>query len=314
MVNIRHVKHKDINKLKWDECIDTAPNGLIYANSFYLDIMSKGWDGLVMNDYEAVMPLTWNKKFGILYLRQPAFTQQLGIFGNGTFNKELTKEFIQKASEIFSFAEINLNYANEYPKYFFKKCNLILPLNQPFDVLKRSFRNDLIKKSQSAHLIYSSSKDVEEGIQLFKHFYSKRLPDLKKADYENLLQLCFLLKSKNQLLIRKIKSKDETLLAIALFFKDKKRIYYILSTLLPEGRKYDANALLLYEVIKEFSNQNLLFDFEGSDIPSINFFFKKYKPIEEPYSFVRINKLSFWKKWIKIVYDYFKQSVLINKK
>ena len=76
MVNIRHVKHKDINKLKWDKCIDTAPNGLIYANSFYLDIMSKGWDGLVMNDYEAVMPLTWNKKFGIFYLRQPAFTQQ----------------------------------------------------------------------------------------------------------------------------------------------------------------------------------------------------------------------------------------------
>ena len=114
-------------------------------------------------------------------------------------------------------------------------------------------------------------------------------------------------------MIRKIKSKDETLLSIALFFKDKKRIYYILSTLLPEGRKYDANALLLYEVIREFSNQNLLFDFEGSDIPSINFFFKKYKPIEEPYFFVRINKLSFWKKWIKIVYDYFRQSVLINK-
>jgi hypothetical protein len=237
MVNIRHVKHKDINKLKWDECIDTAPNGLIYANSFYLDIMSKGWDGLVMNDYEAVMPLTWNKKFGILYLRQPALTQQLGIFGKRTFNKELTEQFIHKASETFSFAEINLNYANEYPEYSLKKCNLILPLNQPFDELKKSFRNDLIKRSQSAHLIYSSSESVEEAIQLFNHFYSERVPGLKKADYENLLQLCLLLKNKNQLLIRKIKSKDESLLSIALFFKDKKRIYYILSALLPEGRK-----------------------------------------------------------------------------
>jgi hypothetical protein len=313
MVNIRHVKHKDINKLKWDECIDTAPNGLIYANSFYLDIMSKGWDGLVMNDYEAVMPLTWNKKFGILYLRQPAFTQQLGIFGKRTFNKELTEQFIHKASETFSFAEINLNYANEYPEYSLKKCNLILPLNQPFDELKKSFRNDLIKRSQSAHLIYSSSESVEEAIQLFNHFYSERVPGLKKADYENLLQLCLLLKNKNQLLIRKIKSKDESLLSIALFFKDKKRIYYILSALLPEGRKYDANAFLLHEVIKEFSNQDLLFDFEGSDIPSIHFFFKKYSPVEQPYFFVKINKLPFWKKWIKIVYDHYRQSGLINK-
>jgi len=313
MANISYVKHKDIDKEKWDACIESASNGLIYAYSFYLDSMSKNWDALVMNNYEAVMPLTWNKKFGILYLRQPAFTQQLGIFGKRTFNKELTEQFIHKASETFSFAEINLNYANEYPEYFLKKCNLILPLNQPFDELKKSFRNDLIKRSQSAHLIYSSSESVEKAIQLFKHFYSERLPGLKKADYENLLQLCLLLKNKNQLLIRKIKSKDESLLSIALFFKDKKRIYYILSALLPEGRKYDANAFLLHEVIKEFSNQNLLFDFEGSDIPSIHFFFKKYSPVEQPYFFVKINKLPFWKKWIKIVYDHYRQSVLINK-
>jgi hypothetical protein len=310
MANISYVKHKDIDKEKWDACIDSAPNGLIYAYSFYLDIMSNNWDALVMNDYEAVMPLTWNKKFGVFYLRQPAFTQQLGIFGNNTFNKELTEQFLQKISETFSFTEINLNYANEYPEYSFKKCNLVLSLNQPFDVLKKSFRNDLIKKSQNAHLIYSSSENVKKAIQLFKHFYSERLPGLKNADYENFSRLCFLLKSKNQILIRKIKSKDESLLSIALFFKDKKRIYYILSALLPEGRRYDANAFLLYEVIREFSNQNLLFDFEGSDIPSIKFFFRKYNPEEQSYFFVRINKLPFGKKWVKNVYDYSKQSVL----
>lgn len=43
--------------------------------------MAKNWDALVLNDYEAVMPLTWNKKYGICYLYQPPFTACLGITG-----------------------------------------------------------------------------------------------------------------------------------------------------------------------------------------------------------------------------------------
>ncbi len=44
--------------------------------------MAKQWDALVWNDYEAVMPLTWNRKYGIAYLYQPFLTAQLGVFGN----------------------------------------------------------------------------------------------------------------------------------------------------------------------------------------------------------------------------------------
>ena len=32
------------------------------------------WDALVLDDYAAVMPLTWRRKYGTRYLYQPAFT------------------------------------------------------------------------------------------------------------------------------------------------------------------------------------------------------------------------------------------------
>src|SRR5678809_1754095 len=86
---IEYLTHQQIDKAKWDICIDSADNGLIYAYSFYLHHMAKHWDALVLNDYEAVMPLTWNKKYGFYYLYQPAFTASLGVFG-----KNLTKEII----------------------------------------------------------------------------------------------------------------------------------------------------------------------------------------------------------------------------
>ena len=59
---IHYVKRQEVNATKWDRCIDQASNGLIYAYSFYLDTMTDSWDALVLNDYEALMPLPWKKK------------------------------------------------------------------------------------------------------------------------------------------------------------------------------------------------------------------------------------------------------------
>ena len=32
---IKYLQHKEIDKAKWDACIEQAPNGLIYGYSFY---------------------------------------------------------------------------------------------------------------------------------------------------------------------------------------------------------------------------------------------------------------------------------------
>lgn len=307
-MNIRHVLHNDIDKEKWEACVKNADNSLVYAWPFYLDIMSPGWDALVMDDYEAVMPLTGNKKWGISYLRQPAFTQQSGIFGKQKFDKTLSNLFLKKAVALFPFIEISLNYANEIENAGIKKCNLILPLNSSFDEIKKAFRKDLVSKAINAALQYSSSEEIEMAIQVFRENYAQKLAHINNESYENLYRLCIELKSREQLLIRKVNSPDGKLLTISILFKDTKRIYYILAATVPEGRSVDSNAFLLHEIIKEFSGQNLLFDFEGSDIPSIQFFFKKFGAIEQPYHFVRINQLPFWKKIIKKWYDAFKYS------
>jgi hypothetical protein len=71
--DIRYLERNEIDINKWDRCISNAPNGLIYARSFYLDSMAENWSALVTGDYLYVMPLTWNKKFGIKYLYQTVF-------------------------------------------------------------------------------------------------------------------------------------------------------------------------------------------------------------------------------------------------
>ena len=118
MVNIKYVTYQYIDKKKWDACITAAGNGLVYAQSVYLDAMAEHWDALVMDEYEAVMPLTWNKKYGIAYLYQPFFTACLGVFGNN-ISAEVVNNFLQQIPAKFRYWDIYLNQGN-----FFSLQNL----------------------------------------------------------------------------------------------------------------------------------------------------------------------------------------------
>src|SRR4029077_14289393 len=100
--NIQHITRDKVDVVKWNDCIDSAPSGLIYGYSFYLDHMAQQWDALVLNDYEAVMPLTWNKKYGISYLYQPFLTAQLGLFGK-TISKGLLETFLNNIPSKFRY-------------------------------------------------------------------------------------------------------------------------------------------------------------------------------------------------------------------
>ena len=91
---IIHLKHNQIDIAKWDECIDHSTNRMVYARSWFLDIVCTGWEALVAADYETVMPLTTGNKYGINYLYQPFFTQQLGIFSKKETDQKLEEEFL----------------------------------------------------------------------------------------------------------------------------------------------------------------------------------------------------------------------------
>src|SRR5215216_511602 len=78
----------NIDREKWDRCVNESSNAMIYAASAYLDHIADNWTGIVAKDYEQVMPVAWRKKFGIRYSYQIPFVQQLGIFCGKKFPDE----------------------------------------------------------------------------------------------------------------------------------------------------------------------------------------------------------------------------------
>jgi hypothetical protein len=300
--DIRYLRRQEIDADKWDRCIGAAANALIYARSFYLDHMAPGkWDALVLGDYRVVMPIPWNRKWGIHFACQPPFTQQLGIFASGEIAPSMTGAFLSCLAEHFRFAELFLNYRNPYPSLR-SHTNYILDLNTPYPQLAGGYKKDLVrnlKEAASASFTYIRDFELSTALSMYRERYGPRTPHVKEASWQRFSTLCSFLRQREQCILRAVRDSKGKVLATALFLVGEGRMHLLQSTNLPEGRDTGANHFLLDRVIAEFAGQPLLLDFEGSDLAGIAHFYANFGSHDEPYFFYRLNRLPLPLRWLK---------------
>ena len=300
---IKYLQHKEIDKAKWDACITKAPNGLIYGYSFYLDCMSKHWDALVFGDYEAVMPLTWNKKYGFAYMYQPAFTASLGVFGKDLIG-ELIGNFIKSIPAKFKLIEISLNRGNivgDSKNFSLLRSNYILYLNKPYEEIYNAYRDSHKRNINKAFQLgcrVSKETSIDEMIQLNKELL-QNVDGTKPGDYSNFKRLYELLKIREQAKTYAIVDPKNKVLASAVFFFSHNRAYYILVGNHPDGKTIGASHALIDAFIKDHAGQDLILDFEGSDIRNLAFFYSSFGATEEIYPALKINKLPWYVRLLK---------------
>ncbi|MEO6127636.1 MAG: hypothetical protein ABIP30_04770 [Ferruginibacter sp.] len=267
--------------------------------SFFLDCMAANWDGLVLNDYEAVMPLTWKKKWAIKYLYQPTFIQQGGIYFCGRLTKNIFKEFFIQLEKHFRFAEIALSHANMQMAATLdcqkkEKVNFIVPLKKNYEALHKSYLPNFTKslrRIKKFNLQYSTSQDYTSAIEMYKEYYFKKLGSATDKDFKGLIKVCKTFNNENKLVMRQVFSVDENLLAVVILLKEAGRLYNIISCITEKGKKLEANYFLYDKIIEEFAGQQLILDMEGSDKKGIADFYEKLNPLNENYLQIKINNL-----------------------
>jgi hypothetical protein len=303
IVEINYLTYQQIDKIKWDACIDKAGNGLIYGYSFYLDAMAKNWDALVLNDYETVMPLTWNKKYSIHYLYQPPFTACLGIFGN-SLTAETVNEFLKAIPSKFKYWDIYFNPGNLFKlKDFdlYQRMNYVLNLNNSYENLFDAFRKNIqrnIKKSEQFQLSINKNIAIADVIGLAKE-QANSFTSIADDDFSRFEKLFQLLYIKQKSTTYGVYTKEGQLMASAVFFFSHNRAYYIMVGNHPNGKTLGASHALINAFIKDNAGEDIVLDFEGSDIPSLAFFYSSFGAVEEKYSAIKLNKLPAPIKWLK---------------
>lgn len=298
---IRYLHRTELDTEKWNTCVNNA-NGLIYAQAIYLDTMADHWDALVLNDYEVVMPLPWRKKYGIYYLYQPAFTAQLGVFGNDVTETQL-KEMLDAIPAKFRYWDFSLNHQNLFDTTGYsmmQRSNFVLELNKPYEVLLANYRENIRRNIKRASVYGCEIKKdipVNEVISIAMEQVQQK--DVSANDFERFEMLYQKLKCKGSAITYSVVSKDKKLLASCVFFFANKRAYYILVGNHPNGRTLGASHALIDAFIKDHAGEDLLLDFEGSDLRNLAFFYSSFGAAEEKYAAIRLNKLPWWVRWLK---------------
>ncbi|UPT68420.1 MAG: hypothetical protein M0D57_07240 [Sphingobacteriales bacterium JAD_PAG50586_3] len=178
---VTHLKHSEINKLNWDSCILASTCAVPYALSWYLDVVSPGWEALVLGNYEAVMPLTYRVKYGVSYVFTPPFVQQLGIFGKDGVDEEA---FIKAIPAKYKYVDVNLNEGNTTAGI--ANANILLNLNNTYDNLYAAFTDNTkrnSRKAEKAGLVLKQLGNAAEVINLFKANKGKEV-SFGKAEYD----------------------------------------------------------------------------------------------------------------------------------
>lgn len=299
-MDIQYLKRQQVNDQAWDRCIKNATNGLIYGYSFYLDHLTDNWDSLVLNDYESVMPLPWRKKYGVYYLYQPALTAQLGVFGN-TVTPDVFRLFLDNIPKKFQYWDMALNHQNLfssalYPLY--ERVNYVLRLKQPYEALVKCYRENVrrnIKKAVQYRCTIKAGIGVEEVLAITR----QQPQGLTDADFEHFTRLFHHLQKTEAAIAYGVFSEKEELLASCVFFFSHGRAYYILVGNHPNGRTLGASHALIDGFIKDHAGEELLLDFEGSDIRNLAFFYSSFGARVERYAALRLNRMPWYIRWLK---------------
>lgn len=305
---IQYLRNEQIDKDKWDACIRSSFNSMIYAQAHYLDAMADHWDALVYGDYEVVMPLTWRKKYGIKYLYQPAFIQQLGIFGSVPINDKLLQQFIQITRKLFRFCEIFLNEKNPVEESAYnastitRRTNYVLTLDRPHKIIQQSYKQTILQhigKAIRNQVEYVQEIEEANIISAYEEYLGSGRTHLSTDDFLRFKAVCAQMKGRGFCITRGVKDNRGNLLAQAILLKDHARLYNIMSVITPMGRELRANHFLYDSILNEFANSGLVFDFEGSEIPGVSVFYKSFGAFDKPYYFFKYNDLPWWIKFFK---------------
>ncbi|MPS71753.1 MAG: hypothetical protein E2590_01230 [Chryseobacterium sp.] len=294
---IRRLKYHEIDFDKYNACIKNSVQKKFYAERIFLDISAdKNWELLVYNDYEAVMPVPFVKKIGMKVVLNPKLCQQLGVFSvtdlpdiNDKLHEYLLKNYV--------IIYYSYNDANSFSKPLKRRNNfLIFPdryetvrqkyspkrkrkLRLDQEVLDNSeiiknFDLQVVKEFMRSTGLGADGKDMEQFIDLFSKFFNNDKLDFYGFFYhKKLINMIAVYREKYSL---------------ALLGTYNEREYVKLS-----GSSY-----LIDKVISE-NIETKIFDFEGSEIPAVEEFFRGFRPELRPYPCIQNSKKEVLKQIVK---------------
>ncbi|WP_299761068.1 GNAT family N-acetyltransferase [uncultured Pontibacter sp.] len=317
------LQHKDIDKAAWDACVSASAQRQVYALSWYLDVVSPGWQAVVEQEsgfYTCVMPLAVRQKYGVAYLQQPLFCQQLGIYARQEPAQAQVTELLDTVHQNFkytsgySFCTANTTIINKeaQQRQFYTLYTHYLPLHKPYQQLWKGYTRDRkynLNKARREDLRLIQSNDIEPLIRLFRQNIAHKVyGGVDAAAYDMLRDLYTACVEKVKTELIYTLAKDGSITAGGLFLHYGGYIIYVFNAADASGRKTNARTLILDDIIRRNANTEQVLDFESPMIQNIAGFYQSFGSEPTPFFEWKYNQLPLPLKLLKKI----RQEVLLR--
>lgn len=292
---IVYLKHEEIDKDQWDACIDASKVSKPYARSWYLDIMSPGWEALVDDDYDSVFPVPSRERFKIKYIATPIFLQQLGAFSPDKAAENAIDEFLDYMPEFYWLVDLCVGQKVRYDGFSItEKSNYEIDLSKPYDQLREKFENSCrhdIDRSYNIKTRFIDDITPVDLVNLFIKMKENVAGSIKERDFERLRNLMDFCISTGKGRITGVRDKSGKIIFGQFIIQTPGYLNMLFRVNTDESRERRLNYRFINEIIKEYAGTKTILDFAGSSIPAIATFIKSFGSVNKPYYRIYRNSL-----------------------
>ncbi len=295
---IKRLKYHEIDFEKYERCLENSEQRKYSGSKIFLDIMAdKNWEIIVLNDYEAVMPIAYIKKFGFKIVINPIGCQQLGIFSK-IDSQEINDLFLQYFKKHYLVMYYGFNDKNKFSEKLQTRKNYII-YPEKYEAVyqkyspkrKRKLRLDkeTEEKTSKEFIDFNTAKNfIDKNLIGFKseNEKAKYIIKLEKL-YEHGFMKFPVFKLQKEIINMIVLYEDQKTVAALGTINDKLFI------------KLNGASILVDDAIKN-SIEHKMFDFEGSEIPAIEEFFRGFRPELMPYQYILNSKKEMLKKILRL--------------
>ncbi|KAA0988955.1 hypothetical protein [Dyadobacter aurulentus] len=283
----------EIYDAAWNRLIRESRQGIIYAHTFYLDIVCAEWKALVwpaQGDYEVIMPIPVRRKLGVEIVYQPVFCQYLGIFCRGPVSLHAMEAFLAQFNSHYKYIsayhfnpesfQVLMSFAGKTPLMHFEKQETHwLGTDRDYAEIAAGFSKDRrvnLKRSLKLGWQFSVSKNIHPLIFLFVNNTAGKIPGGVHHSSYDVLEAIFTKLTSLQCCDLWYAHKNGVIHAGILMVRDGDKAIFLFNAADEIGRKGNARTFLLDSYMKLNAGKRLTIDFESPQKASVVSFYKSF--------------------------------------
>jgi hypothetical protein len=294
------IQRPQINCEKWDLLVASTENSSIYNYSFFLDSVCENWCILVDEEYSKGIAIPFTNKLNYKIVYTPNFLRTVDFLGD--INHDTGLELINKIKNEFHVGSLSIANSDFIIEGESRTHQEIKYLDSR---LNNSLAKRMLKKFEHSQLYITTNVDLDNIFSFLESHLFQRIKSLTNIDFIRFKKLIYKLNDLQLLKKYGVFDSQGELKGCALFLQTDKKLIYLKGVACSEEMKEGAMYAILNHSINMAKEDNLVFDFGGSNIDSIKQFYTNLGGKDMIYYRIKWGKEPIYYQIAKYIYHYF---------